>query len=75
MNLRRLALLLDGMGVPLPRMIRALLPKPEPRPVPDVTVTPWQWGLGYSGNAHQRRIERRRADRLASSRRATMRAG
>jgi len=57
MNLRRLAVLLAGMGVPLPAMVRALIPKPAPivpRPRLYAAFYP-----GLSGNAHQRRIERR----------------
>ena len=71
-NLRRLAVLLAGMGWPLPPMVRALLPHTPPRgssvPVPASLILGnagtgkgrASWHPGLSGNAHQRRIERRR---------------
>jgi len=75
MNLRRLAVQLAGMGFPLPPMVRAFLPhNPPAEHVPTVPASlilgpsaPVRVERrrrsrfpGLSGNAHQRRIARRR---------------
>lgn len=67
MNLRRLAVLLHGMGAPLPAMVRALLSNTPPReqvlqvPASLILGTPAPGRarrfLSLSGNAHQRRVE------------------